>query len=298
VRHVIIEGPDGAGKTKLAELICSKTGLKYHHEGPPPTNLPPVIHYARLLEHATESTVFDRLHLGELVYGPLLRGTVNDPNDLTLMRRLIQARGHYVVVCLPPWETCLENNRQKEEFIKDEDTLRQAYEAWSFVVNQPEVSVNQILDYTDKDSKLQKFKTFHSPLPNGTIGSPDANVLLISERATGHSLDLPLFDKRYSSEFLDDCLLNAGFEEQHLAFTTALTLNGGLRPLRPIISELPNLKVIVALGNTAMSCLQYEKIQGEIVQLPAPDFWTKFHPKKPREYTRMLEVVHARTTVA
>ena len=147
--HVIIEGPDGAGKTSLARFICHRHTMAYHHEGPPPDGSA-LHHYAGLLMNTTKPTVFDRLHLGELVYGPLLRGDSKlAPADVDLLNEVILNRCITVVACLPPWETCFANNRDKDEFIKDEVTLHAAYDAWSVLLRNPRFQVNlRLYDYT------------------------------------------------------------------------------------------------------------------------------------------------------
>ena len=39
---VVLEGPDGGGKTALANELV-RHGYTYHHEGPPPKNVDPLV---------------------------------------------------------------------------------------------------------------------------------------------------------------------------------------------------------------------------------------------------------------
>ncbi len=79
---VILEGNDRAGKTTIANTLVKEDGFRYIHFGPPATNnFGKEFHLALVNELMTEidaehprDLVFDRAHLGELVYGPLDRG--------------------------------------------------------------------------------------------------------------------------------------------------------------------------------------------------------------------------------
>lgn len=142
MRHLIIEGPDGAGKTTLAHDLCKRYGMAYHHEGPPP-NPGAFEHYRSLLDWP-EPTVFDRLHVGELVYGPLLRGG----SQLTLEQANLLNRKADLVICLPPWETCLDNTRPRDEMIKDVFTMHLAWILWERIATHPDMQGARIFDYT------------------------------------------------------------------------------------------------------------------------------------------------------
>lgn len=75
---VVLEGPDLAGKSTVAAELLGKFGGRTVANGPPPGRGPLVDHYLAQVEEAaaleSELTVFDRLHVGELIYGPLFRG--------------------------------------------------------------------------------------------------------------------------------------------------------------------------------------------------------------------------------
>lgn len=73
-----LEGPDLAGKSTVAAELLGKFGGRTVANGPPPNKGALVDHYLAQVEEAaaleSELTVFDRLHVGELIYGPLFRG--------------------------------------------------------------------------------------------------------------------------------------------------------------------------------------------------------------------------------
>ena len=78
---LIIEGVDGAGKTGLATEMAER-GYKYVHVASPKTDKP-ADEYLALMHSIPWRTpvVFDRMHLGERVYGPIDRGEsrMSDP---------------------------------------------------------------------------------------------------------------------------------------------------------------------------------------------------------------------------
>lgn len=107
---IIIEGPDGAGKTTLAHKLATCLNLKYHHEGPPPVDIPPLDHYLGVLEKYRHcSVVIDRFALGERVYGPALRGgdRLGQDGFDAVSRRCLELNAHQII-CLPPVDACLQ----------------------------------------------------------------------------------------------------------------------------------------------------------------------------------------------
>jgi thymidylate kinase len=148
VRHLIIDGPDGAGKTTLAKRHALIAGMEYHHEGPPP---PEGVfeHYLRQVQRR-RLTVFDRSFLGEQVYGPILRGgsalTVPQFNELLYEAKM----GARIVVCLPPLEVAFRNWLSRAvngaELIRREETFRLTYEAWRRLA--ADAGADLVYDYT------------------------------------------------------------------------------------------------------------------------------------------------------
>lgn len=133
---VIIEGPDGAGKTKLAEHLCQTFDMAYRHEGPPPTDVDCLAHYVGLLVNASDfgrrSVVFDRMALGERVYGPLLRGEDRLGSGWLAFRQLADRMKALHLVCLPPLDVCTKcwQSRRGKEMIGDLKVFQASWWQW------------------------------------------------------------------------------------------------------------------------------------------------------------------------
>jgi hypothetical protein len=288
---VILEGPDGGGKTALAQRF-QRAGFAYHHEGPPPKrkSWDALAHYGALVERARRArhdTVFDRLHLGETIYGPLARGWDRLGIDgLKLMNRLIRAAGVKIWLCLPSYTRCLENWRTikggRAEYVKDELIFRRIYDAW----RRRYARLLSIFDYTidDEGDLIDDALRERPQLPPGVVGAPNATWLFVGERPAG-PLDLAFFAREGSSAYLNRCLARAGFREPMIALVNACSWRGGQRRLRRL-QEQYSLRV-VALGAVARSVCLWQGVPVRAA-LPHPQYWKRFHFHDEDGYVQLL----------
>jgi len=257
---VILEGPDGSGKTTLAKSLVER-GWEYRHEGLPPGNVSIVSHYLKILMDSLESpnnVVHDRLWLGERIYGPICRGVdLLTETGETLFDRLESSRMIQQYICIPNWETVKENHQKKtNDYVKSTDQLEQIYEGYlSYACS---VKPHYMFDYTIGDSPSlveDRWEYKHYPLPAGTIGSPTAKYLFIGDVPNHSTIDIPFFSTSGSSGYLNEAIKRAGIKEYDLALSNAYPppLQKPIKPHDPyiIIENLPLLQHVFLMGNVA-----------------------------------------------
>jgi len=282
---VIIEGPDGAGKSELATKIAEEFRMEVRHEGPPPTDIKLHLYYGRKLKAAKtqdryslgQGTVFDRLYLGETVYGPVLRGIDRlGPSSLKLMERLAASCNVFKVMCLPGYEVARRNWASGRPELFDSDAkFRATYDGFSRISDG-----NYIYDYT-KDPHCEylfqrmKAHRFRS-LPEWMIGSPNAKFLFIGERGSQKQeayVDLPFWGVDNSSQYLNDALANI-FKEEEIAFMNAYDMYG--EPNTLLTSNAYGYPWrIIALGKAAAKFCEKQNVKYS--EVPHPQFWRRFH---------------------
>lgn len=285
---IILEGPDGGGKTTLARQLCERYGAAYHHEGPPPLNVPPLLWYGRVLESVRgQNVVLDRLALGERVYGPVARNSDRLGEDgWRVFNRLIMAVGAWQVLCLPPYQAAfMAWSSGRDEFLKTREKFDKTYDAYIQFRGTQDVEY----DYTQRGAfeRLVSHIDKHSSrgeLAPRMVGSPVARVMLVGDRTPKTTLDLPFFDTRGPSRYLLRGLDAANIRENDICFVNACA-PGSMTPL-----ELPRLPALgsryVALGNQALTFCRRQRIDALLV--PHPQYWQRFYNRDIEGYAYLL----------
>jgi uracil-DNA glycosylase len=294
---IILEGPDGGGKTTLArELELLK--YRYVHCGVPKPKQDLFDFYTKVVLAAIsvkQDTVIDRCYLGEGIYGPVMRGADRlGERGRTLLQRLCRAHGVVEVICLPDYATVELNWRaKKSDYVKSTFQLTELYERYGDLATDP---YYRWYDYTSQHALSVPWLAVIKPalphLPPGCLGSPNAKYLLVGERvnARRQPLDLPFYALDGSSGYLNDRLREAGLEERDLAFTNAVKANGQRQSLQVVANALPRLEKVIALGEVAEKACRAQRFKPtELAALPHPAYWSRFHSKQPGVYVKLLQ---------
>lgn len=102
---VLLEGPDGAGKTTLAEYLCKKYDGHYVHRTWR-KGMDVWDHHTEALQiaherHDKQLVVIDRLWPSEAIYGRVFRGESDYKHNSRAMDRVLQRMAALHVLCMP-----------------------------------------------------------------------------------------------------------------------------------------------------------------------------------------------------
>lgn len=197
---IILEGPDGGGKSYLARLLVDTLHATYPgdqielwHKGPPSQH--PLDEYERPLFYYRPGTsrhiVCDRWHLGEWIYPQLLnRSTQADLPTWRHINLFLQSRGALIVYVAPPLHTLLKNVEERGDDLVNVTQVSQLSLAYASLLNQSPLSCFRY-DYTQRDpyvinriiSWAQRFANSAKKLnPFVTyVGPPQPGSLLLGD---------------------------------------------------------------------------------------------------------------------
>lgn len=172
---VIVEGPDGAGKTTLIRNLEPSFGravVRRHGAYLGESDISR--HYMRDLLEAIDNrgdVVFmDRSWLSEPVYGRAARGgltRMTDREEQMLVSAAWVARA-VVVLCLPPYEACLSAwaSRPAEEYLKKSAQLRAVYDGYAASVVRWRATLPTVIVYDrTRDDEAWLMKNIGGMLP-------------------------------------------------------------------------------------------------------------------------------------
>lgn len=108
---VLIEGPDGTGKSTLAKVFTDRYGFNYIHLGPQADIEETYKKLIGTLKASKNDTVIDRAILSNEVYSEIYGGTVLSDKKYAEMIHLVDR----VIMCLP---------KDKDKYLKEFDKLK------------------------------------------------------------------------------------------------------------------------------------------------------------------------------
>jgi hypothetical protein len=293
---IILEGPDGSGKTTLANALV-KMGFEYRHEGPSPKKIDLVDYYLKTLNNAIESqtdTVLDRFWLGERIYGPIARGSdrLGDRGQ-TLFLRLHNSKQVKQYICLPSLKAARQNYAkkivEKSDYLGNLDMWGQTFKSYREWLDKYG-NDSDLYDYEKNtpDQVYQQAKLYSlSPLPAGTIGSRKAEYLFIGDRPNHDFIDIPFFALTGSSGYLNSALVSAGLDEGSIALSNAYSPESRQHSLVDILESLPGLKAVFLMGYRAREWWRMQTQLNPVshlitCQVPHPSYLRRFKGHDPQ----------------
>lgn len=293
---IILEGPDGGGKTTLARGF-EDLGWRYKHDGPPPAGRNNIAYYLEVLNEAMVSplnTVFDRLWLGERIYGPVVRhmDTIGEEGQRLFMR-LHTSKEIVQYICIPQYDVAIENYiikmKDKTDYLKSASLFKEVYKRyvdWAYT----NAAMHEMYDY---QKGLNEWPDLDI-LPEGTVGSPSAKYLFIGDAPNHPSIDVPFHALGGSSGYFNQALTNCGIRERDLALSNAHRPNGKQHDVYEIIKSLPGLQHIFLMGNKADEWFMRKKaipmeMNVRIHMIPHPSYMKRFKGHNPWVLAELIQ---------
>lgn len=155
---VIVEGPDGAGKTHLIKRLEKDLDTKVEprvvsKDAEAMTDL--VLWVEKDLRSWPRAALYDRHRLiSEPIYGPVLRDEPHpgfeDTHWLSMQLEIMRRKGPALIFCLPPLGTIASNLHGDPDNIVVSGKWRQIY--WLYVMEAARWPMSYLWDYTRPDA--------------------------------------------------------------------------------------------------------------------------------------------------
>lgn len=290
MKLIILEGPDGSGKTTLAK---EQKHLEYIHFGAPPRGkLGAWYQYYDLLEGLWDhprpgGVIIDRFIHGEMIYGPILRGGT----DLTwghirMLERVLMGLSARLVICLPPLQIILQNwsRNLEHEAIKHEPQMWNIFTFYLRLLgNDLRMLPRSVYDYTAR-TQLTNPGPFKNEGPGIGMFAP-GNTLLIGDEVNKKAGKdgWPFVAPGGSSLWLANLLEEAKIPEHRLYWINAKTDGEATDPR---FIDLLQPEYVIAMGGKAREWCKKHRIGCSIVD--HPQYHKRFRHGEPYPLIDML----------
>jgi len=285
---IMLEGPDGAGKTTLANsLQLLLPGATYTHHGPAAGLTPNELsgsYMASMKPAFMGDLILDRGWLSEPIYSRVYRKTDSRVSSAhqRMLERAALALNMKLVICLPPFADCAMVFKGRDELLEDISQLRDVYQGYTvdLMTSLPAAKY----DYTAGETAAELL----SRLPD----RPTPKVILIGDRPTTTNphqskFQVPFvsFNGRGCSEWLAVELDEGCVNEADLCWFNAYSST--LEHLDP--DRLPVGLPVIALGSNASAWCRAHSISHRLA--PHPQYHKRFYNDKPYPLIGMLKEI-------
>lgn len=150
---IIIEGPDGSGKTTLAEKLSKQTGYPVVHRSQPKSEeekLQMLRGYVDAID-VGKNVIFDRCWYSEMAYGPVMRDeSVITYPEMYLLEEKLAKNGAIIIYCTDKPKTLWKRaTKRGEEYITDFDTFDKICANFDAIMSVPHLIPVVKYDYKD-----------------------------------------------------------------------------------------------------------------------------------------------------
>lgn len=308
---IILEGPDGGGKSTLAHHLAEVFDARVVHFGPMKhvTNTLPRAYTEGMLPALLgyQAVILDRSWLSEEPYGQAFRkgNSRLRAEDVRMLERVSLRSNTIVVNCRPPWEAVEASfkERKKEEYLDDEVQLRQVYDWYRFRLGKATILPCISYDYTrDRvDSLIVSISAFLSGFPvhaatQPTAGNLVGRYLIVGENFADHKENDPLqqypfvsYSDMGCSRWLTQRLSRIGVNESQLLWAN---MDADLHWLINQMGVYGQPESAVFLGQkAAKSWTKFvEQKVNRVTMIDHPSYWRRFHASETEGYEGILNL--------
>lgn len=303
---IILEGPDGGGKTTLSEYIRQhiSDGRMTHtiKHGPYKgydseslcktffRSMTPAITY-------DDHVIMDRCWLSEPIYGDVYRNGENriDLPRRRMLERVALSRGAVVIQCQPEFDVCAKTflSRQNEEYLDNVEQLKKVYDEYEVLGTRTHLPIIQY-DYTQDDPTELLAKLTQLSIENLHIGGgafKQNNYLFLCDKGPQANLKhntvvIPFInfnDNDGPSRMLATTLEREGISEADCYWVNTVLPNGKPSSTEFLTKLKP--KKIFAIGNNAYGWALQNNVKAQ--KLPPPLFHMQNFPDQPYNITQV-----------
>lgn len=279
----VLEGPDLAGKSTLARQLASESpNTEILRQGPPRDGdileqylrpiqrwcYDPMINRPNLL-------VMDRWHVGELIYGPILRGesllSLRQGDYIDMVLQTFGARFLYVTAPLRVLED--RYDIRGDGLIKREqlDAIQDGYELW---MNHRPHWVMHAPSYGHFNNSLPP-RIPIAPLAGPYIGPAKPQVLLLGDERAKDTFIFPFVPSRSTSgHWLMAAMRAADVNHMNVGVMNACELHPSQLTTQ---WELLGKPPVITLGRNAQQAWRYAARTQETHYINHPQYMRRFH---------------------
>jgi len=293
VTIIVFDGPDLAGKSQLARgLASSLINAEYLRQGPPPSGVDILEHYLRPIQDwcyepmlvRPRWLIMDRWHVGELFYGPLLRGksqlTIQQADYIDMVLQTFGCNFTYVseapAVLEQRWDM-RGDDLIKREWLRG---LHADYEHW--MTERP-----HWVRHTSDQFGYAGF--LPAPMAGAYIGPRDPRVLLLGDQRNDPRFIFPFVPARATSGHWLMGALHAA-EVDHMAVGI---MNACERSTEELVAQWDALgqPPVITLGNNARAAWQRTQPFRPAHHLNHPQYERRFHYLQHKRYGQTIKDV-------
>jgi hypothetical protein len=293
VTIIVLEGPDLAGKSTLARRLADRLiNVEMLRQGPPPSGVDILEHYLRPIQDwcyeemlvRPRWLVLDRWHVGELIYGPLLR----DKSQLTdqqadYIDMVLQTFGcNFTYVTQPPVILQERWDRRGDGMIKREWLADLYHEYTEWMDQRPHWDV-----YTENHFRFVGFGP--APLAGPYIGPAKPKVLLLGDKRNDPRFIFPFVPARATSgHWLMGAMHEADVNHMDVGIMNACEVDFNTLYLQWRRLGYPP---VITLGRNAQKAWHHVGVAPESTYLNHPQYERRFHYTAMERYGKTIKDV-------